>query len=126
MVELNCNDKNNNHYYSVNNKIYLKLNSDQRERCIGEFIEHEKGGIVYKKFDEEKHIHRKTNSWSIPLLIYNKVDSIWFYSKNYNYTIIKDEVKDNIKYFHFMSSGTEKKVYIPLNLWKKTSLNAKI
>lgn len=109
-------DKHGNLFHCKNGKITLQLKSEKRIRNIGEIVEI-KGLNIYKKFEDEKDIHRKTNSWSVPVEIFEKVDGIWFFSKSYDYKILVKKAKDHMKYLSFNKSGYENKVYIPLQLW---------
>lgn len=111
-------DKHGNKFRCISGKIFLIPAGTHRERKIGRVYKTDKGTIIYKKYEEEKHIYRKTNAWSIPYEIYNRVDRVWFYSKLYNYRIIKKEVNNLKDFFHFARSGVELKVYIPLKYWK--------
>ena len=99
-----------------NRKITLQLKSENRVRNIGELIIY-RGAVIYKKFESEKQIFRKTNSWSLPKQIFNKVDGIWFYTNKNNYKILTKDVKEHVKYFHFCDTGYEFKIYIPLDIW---------
>ena len=110
-------DKDGNVFHCKNGKITLQLNSEDKVRKIGEVYINEKGLTIYKKYEEERHIHKKTNAWSIPVPIFEKVDGIWFYSKTYNYKILTSEAKKNMTYLTFKKVGYEPKVYIPLQLW---------
>jgi len=115
-------DKNENLYICKDGKLTLQLKSELRVRKIGEIYVNNKY-TIYKKYEDEKHIFRKTNAWSIPVDIYEKVDTIWYYSKLYNYRILKKKAKEHMQYLSFNKSGYENKVYIPIQLWDVETIN---
>ncbi len=109
-------DKHGNLFDCKDGKLTLQLKSEKRIRKIGEILEI-KGLLVYKKHEDEQHIYRKTNAWSVPVQIFEKVDGIWFYSDNYDYKITTKKAKAHMQYLSFNKSGYENKVYIPIQLW---------
>lgn len=111
-------DKQGNFFHCKDGKITLQLKSEDRRRKIGEVYVDEKTNLtIYKKFEDENQIHRKTNAWSIPVGIFEKVDGIWFFTDNYNYKILTKNAKKHMSYLTFKNVGYEPKVYIPLQLW---------
>lgn len=111
-------DKDGNFFGCKDGKLTLQLRSETRLRKIGEiFYNEEKKLLIYKKREDENQIHRKTNSWSIPVHLYNRVDGIWFYTNKYNYKILRQEAEKHKMYLSFKKVGYESKVYIPLQLW---------
>ena len=109
-------DKNGNFFSCKDGKLTLQLKSESRVRKIGE-ITQIKNLVIYKKYEDERFIHRKTNSWSVPVDIFEKCDGFWFHTKQYNYKILKSKAKQNMSYLSFRKAGYEDKVYIPLQLW---------
>lgn len=109
-------DKYGNTFHCKNGKITLQLKSEKRIRNIGEIVQIN-NLIIYKKFEDEKYIHVKTDSWSVPKQIFDKVDGIWFHTKTKNYKILISVAKNQVKYLTFKESGYESKVYIPLKYW---------
>ena len=109
-------DKQGNGFFCRNGKITLRLSSEDKERKIGE-VYYKGTGLVYKKYeDESTGIFRKTNSWSIPYFIYEKIDKIWFYTLTADYRIAKKDAP-SAEFLHFRNSGYEKKIYIPIKYW---------
>lgn len=111
-------DKYGNLFDCKNGKITLQLKSENRIRKIGEIVQIN-GLRIYKKFEKEEHIHQKTNSWSVPVEIFEKVDGLWFYTNSNNYKILVKKANLNKQYLSFNKSGYENKIYIPLSLWHK-------
>ena len=107
----------------VNNQITLQLKSEphRNPRKIGGFIT-VNGFVIYKKYDVESQIFRATNSWSIPIHIFENVDGIWFFSNKYNYKILTRDVKNHIHYLTFLKAGNEGKIYIPLDNWIRSEI----
>lgn len=109
-------DEADNQFSCNDGRITLQLKSEDRTRKIGEIVVI-KGLLIYKKREDEAQVHRKTNSWSVPVHIYERINGIWFYTDLYNYKILKAKADKNKKFLHFKKVGNEKKVYIPLQLW---------
>lgn len=109
-----------NKFKCVNNKITLELKSEphRKPRQIGEVV-NIRSFLILKKNEKEKDIWRKTNAWSVPVEIFEKIDGMWFISELYEYKILAKKAKENMDYLTFSKSGYEKKVYIPLSLWDK-------
>lgn len=111
-------DRDGNLFSCEDGRLSLRLKSETRVRKIGKIIYNaEKKILIYKKREDENQIHRKTNSWSVPVHIYEKIDGIWFYTNLYNYKILKKEAEKAKSYLSFKKAGYENKVYIPLQLW---------
>ena len=121
-------DKWNNRFHCKNGNITLQLKSESRIRNIGEIII-VNSLTIYKMIKEltkperEIDIFRKTNSWSIPIEIFNKVDGIEFTTERFSYKVLTSKVKNDVNYFAFIKSGYEGKIYVPLNLWHKKTVN---
>ena len=100
--------------------VTLCQKNETRKRNIGRIYKEKKlDGLVFKKIDKEEHIHRKTNSWSIPYEIWIMVEGVWIQTKEHDYWLIKKEVENKKEFLHFLKAGTELKVYINLELWNK-------
>jgi hypothetical protein len=113
-------DKDGNDFLCKNGRLFLRPKG-KSERKIGQIYTTDKGTVIYKKYEDEKDIYRKTNAWSVPVSIYDKVDKIWFFSDANDYKFVVGSA--DVAYFHFAKSGTEKKVYIPLDYWKINKKN---
>jgi hypothetical protein len=114
-------DKYGNLFHCKDGKLTLQLVSENRVRNIGNIVEID-GLTIFKKFEDEEHIYRKTNAWSVPVQIFEKVDGIWFFSNRFNYKILTKKAKENLQYLSFTKKGYEPKVYIPLKLWNIKSI----
>jgi hypothetical protein len=73
---------------------------------------------VWHKSEDEKQVHRKTNSWSIPYWIMEHVDGIAFKTKKTTYFITKKDAMRNGQFLYFQQTGYEKKLYIGLEHWR--------
>ena len=116
--ELTFDDHWGNKFVCTSGKLTLQLKSEpnRKPRKIGEII-NIKDYIVYKKFEKEKDIYQKTNAWSVPVEVFERVDGIWFYTNENDYKIMVKTAKEKMHYLTFSNSGYERKVYIPLDLW---------
>lgn len=110
-------DKHGNLFHCKDGKITLQLKSENRTREIGEIVITADGLKVYKKKENEKDIYRKTNAWSVPVEIFEKVNGIWFFTDEYDYKILVSKAKESMDYLSFNKKGYENKMYIPIELW---------
>lgn len=88
-------------------KATLELSIEDRIRNIGVI----RNG-TYTKYDEEKHIFRKLNAWSINWELFQLSNKIKIVTNEREYTINTGEISPRI--LHFRGAGIERKVYIPL------------
>ena len=95
-------------------KVYIEI--DEQVKCIGTILIG-KNNILYTKFDDEKNIFRKTNSWSINQTLLTYVDIIHIETRLVDYRITKERALEFGQYFHFQDT-TELKVYVPLEYWE--------
>jgi hypothetical protein len=109
-------DRNENSFFCENGKLTMKLKDNKRIFHIGEILRL-KGLLIYKKKEKEKDVHRGTNSWTVPVPIFDKVDGMWYQSEKYNYKILKTKAKENKPLLNYRKWGSELKVCIPLQIW---------
>lgn len=117
-------DEKDNFFSCKNGIIWLSLhNKPERQLKIGVILEIQKNGntlLVFQKNEKEKDLHRATNSWSLPNFIYQRIDAFTVITEMCIYKCLKSKMEREINWLHFLDSGTEKKVYIGLNLFHKT------
>jgi hypothetical protein len=118
-------DKNGNLYDCTDGKLTLYLKKEKKVRKIGRILEID-GKRIFKKFEQIEHVHRATDSWSVPVEIFEKIDEIWFYTDTTDYKITKKEADKNKQYLSFIKAGIENKVYIPLTLWYTKERNSNV
>ena len=115
-------DKAGNRYVCDNGCIALYLKAEDRKRGIGRVYEHKSGMIIYEKNEEERHTFEKWDAWSLPVVIFEKVDGIHFISETTSYKITTAKANTYKDYLHFKTSGYELKVYIPKRFWHQKEL----
>jgi len=91
-------------------RVKLNLIKETRTRNIGTFQ-----NKIYRKYDEEQHIFRKLNAWSINYEMFKISDKVEVKTKKRTYTIDTTAIKGHI--LNFKDAGIERKIYIPLSLW---------
>ena len=98
---------------SSEGKVTLKLSKESpRIRNIGEYSNKE-----YSKYDEEKHIFRKLNAWSINYEMFKISNVITINTKQGSYKLDTKNVDGQL--LTFKETGIETKIYLPLELWKR-------
>jgi hypothetical protein len=98
-----------------NGSVLLKLKNENRSRKLG-ILKND----IYIKYDDEKHIFRKLNAWSIPYELFKLCTIIIVKTKKFNYKI---ELKGlDYTTLHFKNSGVERKIYIPITLFNKKQI----
>lgn len=95
-------------------RIYLEI--DGEVRCLG-FILLGENKILYTKFDDERNIFQKTNSWSINHTILSNVDTVHYETRTHDYLISRERALEFGEFLHFQDT-TELKVYVPLIYWE--------
>lgn len=93
-------------------RFYRKGNPDIL--TLGKLMIGERG-LLYYKFDDERNIFQKTNSWSINSTIFKYVDYIIYETRTKWYQISKERAVEFGDVLQFDS--TEEKIYIPLKFW---------
>lgn len=101
--------------YKVEQDGKVYINIDGVTKCIGHVLVGD-NNVLYSKFEDERNIFRKTNSWSINYTILNNVDLIHYETLSHDYTIPKHRAFEFGEFFHFQDT-TELKVYVPLHYW---------
>ena len=113
-------DKHGNQFNCINRRLFLILENEPtgKQRRIGKIV-HDNGTLVYSKHEDEKDIFQKTNAWSIPYEIVERVHRVTYHTKKKVYRINTQTVKEIGKFFHFKksSSSIELKIYVPLSKW---------
>lgn len=121
-------DKDGNMFNCINRKMFLILKNEStgKQRKIGTIV-HKNGSLIYSKYEDENHIYRKTNAWSIPYAIVERVHRVTFYTKGKFYRINTQTIKaeGEVKYFKHSPSSTELKYYVPLESWDITERAAR-
>jgi len=104
-----------------NGFLYLILRSDGKERSIGQIFphDHQKDKLVYYKHEKESEVFQKTDAWSIPYWILEKVDFVCFVTEKFIYKILASKAKEHGSFLWFKVSGFEKKIYVPREYWWK-------
>jgi uracil-DNA glycosylase len=103
-----------------NGDLYLRLESEDRNRKIGK-LGYVGNMLVYSKFDDESQIHRATNSWSIPLLVAHNIDIICIKTPKREYWIggkLALHVGSILKF-----NGYERKLYVPVHVFEESLFN---
>lgn len=99
-------------------KVYLTRSSKGfhpgQSICLGIIMVGEKN-LLYHKFEDEKNLLQRTQSWSINYTIFQKVDMIIYETLKKVYMITKTRAEEFGEVIKF--DGTEKKIYIPLVYW---------
>lgn len=108
-------DSDGNLYYCKNR--FLSFYLGDKKLNIGKIIWHEKK-LIYSKPEKEDEKFRKLNAWSIPYEIVKRVDKVTFYTDKYFYRIDTIVIHNRSMFLHFKKSGTELKVYVPIDLWE--------
>lgn len=93
-------------------RFYKKGNPDIL--TLGKLIIGERG-LLYYKFEDERNIFLKTDSWSINYSIFQYVDYIVYETRTKWYQISKERAVEFGDVLQF--DGTEEKIYIPLRFW---------
>lgn len=101
----------------VNLNLYLNLKNEVRTRQIGRIYTLPDGKLYYEKREDEKHIFRKNNSWSIHYEILKRVDYVKYMTRKCKYWIKSVDAMNKGEFLHFKASGIEKKIYVPLEHW---------
>lgn len=108
------------------NLFLLKNETPPKPFSIGLIYPLPDGRLVYVKYEDERHINRKTNSWSINYEILKRVSFVKYLTRDNTYWIDSERAR-NCGEFHFKTSGVEAKIYIPVSLWiKRDRVKAKI
>tara|TARA_B100000686_G_C16653701_1_gene896952 strand:- start:788 stop:1189 length:402 start_codon:yes stop_codon:yes gene_type:complete len=112
-------DKEGNSLFIVNNFVNLKLKKNNYSYRIGQLFKHKDGSFSFFKDEEEKHIYRKANAWSIPYALLEKLDGdLNIRTEKGIYRISAADARKYGSFLHFKTTGIEKKIYIPLDHWK--------
>tara|TARA_R100000093_G_C1945641_1_gene74391 strand:+ start:248 stop:631 length:384 start_codon:yes stop_codon:yes gene_type:complete len=97
------------------NNVFLNLKRDKYPRRIGQILNHSNGKISYFKDEEEIHIYRKANAWSIPYTLAKALSgSINIRTEKGIYRITAKDALEHGSFLHFKTQGIEKKIYIPI------------
>lgn len=97
-------------------KIYLiQKGYEDNSICIGRIYKTNKH-LLYYKFEDERNIFHKSNSWSINYLVFQYVDHIAYETSRYYYQIPKCRA---VEFGGIAYNKTECKIYIPLEYWEK-------
>jgi sporulation protein YlmC with PRC-barrel domain len=106
-------------YLGSTNEVFLKLKDDSNTRKIGRLnwrpIAEAEKLLVFTKEEKESNVFKKTDSWSIPWEIVQRVGGIEIITEKFIYKILTTRAKEIGSFLHFKESGIEKKLYIPRN-----------
>lgn len=94
-------------------KLYIDI--DDTIKCIGHILLGQ-NNILYTKFEDERNIFRKTNSWSINYTVLRVVDMVHYETRTHDYLIPKERALEFGEIMHFQDT-TELKAYVPLQYW---------
>lgn len=104
-------------YCSEHGHLFIKLKNEKRSRQIGRLeyrlIRPAERMLIYLKDDSESQVFRKTDAWSIPWEIVNRVGGIEIHSETHVYKILASKAKEVGSFLHFKTEGIERKLYIP-------------
>lgn len=75
--------------------------------------------VIYRKKENESHILRNINGWSINRTILNVVDDIHYTTEEATYQITKKKAQESGKLQTKHSFGLDDKIVIPLPYWTK-------
>ena len=101
--------------------IKLRLHKTEKLRVIGRLVKI-KGLIIYKKREWDSDFYRKTNSWTIPPVIFDKVDGIWIQTETADFKVLTAYVRRNRNLIPRLDK-TEMRYDIDLPLWSVTLKN---
>lgn len=117
-IRFNTKDKSGNALYIVNDVVNLKLVNKNYSIKLGQLFKHKNGKYSLFKEDKEKGVYRKTNAWSIPFKLLEKLDeSVNIRTEKAIYRISVSDALKFGSFLHFKSSGIEQKIYIPIKYW---------
>jgi len=103
--------------------LYLSLVTETRTRNIGRVYALPDGELIYEKHDDEKHVFKKNNSWSIHYEILKRVNYVKVMTRKCKYWIKTEDAMSRGTFLHFRDQGMEKKKYIPLKFWFEQEYN---
>jgi hypothetical protein len=109
-------DENGNYLKRVNDKIYLKLSSEERARKIGS-ISDECIFVTYR--DSKKHLHNKTNSYGFNyefLKASTKIEKIRLETNHGTYLFPLQLVKDEGNFGFYKQQGFEVQVFLSMEI----------
>jgi uracil-DNA glycosylase len=115
---LNRKDENGNRLIYQDTKVYLHQQNESKPRYLGVVQLTSKNNLKYTKYEEEKNIMRKNNSWSINYEILRQVDFIVYITNDYRYIIDQGSAIKHGTFLHYKGSGFERKLYVPLEFWE--------
>lgn len=102
------------------NKIFLHKNKGfyphAEKLALGKIMVGERN-LLYYKFEDERNIFKKTDSWSINYTIFKEVDHIVYETRKMYYQIPRLRALEFGEVIQF--DGTEEKLYVPLKYWDK-------
>jgi len=101
------------------NKVYLKLDIENRWRWIGTLFKDPRynGRLTFGKREDKEGLFRKTIAWSVPYIILKvpEINAISIQVEDYEYLILRTKALDVADIMNFKQSGYEKKAYIQLS-----------
>lgn len=107
---------------SKEKEVFLTL-PYQSEKKIGRIVQ-ENDEIIYEKQEEEKHIIRKNNAWSINKTVLFNVDKCRYITSHAIYEISRKDALDHGQTFNKYSHGLDDKLVVPLVYWKTIYQNS--
>lgn len=81
--------------------------------------------LVYEKKEDPTQKYRNygaNGSWSVYYEIVTRVDGIVYHVQKFKYAIRREAAKQHGQFLHFKTAGIERKLYIPLEFWKVSSI----
>lgn len=98
------------------NKVFFLRKGSSDKLALGKLMVGEKN-LLYYKFEDERNIFQKTNSWSVNYTLFQAVDYIVYETLKWYYQIPKIRAEEFGQVMQF--DGIEQKIYIPLKYWDK-------
>lgn len=110
-------DSLNNIWYKVEETIYLKLASEDKNRTLGKV----KGDIFFCKRVRDKHLFRQNSSYAFNINIIEQlgVNYIELYEDSGIFKFPVDVLRQYGEYLHFKSEGFERQLFLPLTIIDK-------